>query len=287
MQPAQLQDQISRPFYRQTSLHARRSCLPVCRPGALPWMSPFKTANTACGWDRTVSGCSHPVQRESEACVWWSSETEVSNHMLFSGPPVASSICWWRVSDEKIITLWLLAFPCMISCWYNSITLSNKPFQKQLEPDFSWAANQLLLALIWLSHCWIAFDDRVRRSWWDNHLRYPALIPVLNNTGDVAAQVRKAVTPNQAEAPKHPTVKKRLVCPPSVTTSKQFIYQDVDGRIRSIFALQKPGGLVLCLSFTYAVARGVPPGGDEDSWPALWLLSPGSDPHRQGRRGQR
>lgn len=109
-----------------------------------------------------------------------------------------------RARDGKIITLWLLTFPCMISRLYNSITLSNKPFQKQLEPDFNWAASQLLFTLIWLSHCWIAFDDRVRRSRWDNHSPYPALIPVLSNTRDIAVQVKEAVTPNQAKPPKHP-----------------------------------------------------------------------------------
>lgn len=208
-----------------------------------------------------------------------------SNCCFFFQPPL-------RHRDGKIITLWLLTFPCMISCWYNSITLSNKPFQKQLEPDFNWAARQLLFALIWLSHCWIAFDDHVRRSRWDNHSLYPALIPVLSNTRDIAVQVREAVTPNQANGPSiHREVEKGweptgFVFSPSMAVSKHFICYDVDGSIPSMFlASQKLGRLALCLSFTYAVAGGVLPGGRRRIGGRL--LSPGSDPRCQGCWGQR
>lgn len=134
------------------------------------WILTFDTANKPCGCDGSsvmevrFLFC-HVGQRESKQC----GEVRIQYRLYFPG---SSSIRWWWVGDEKIITLWLLTFPCMISCWHNSITLSNKPFQKQLEPDFNWAANQLLLALIWLSQCWIAFDA-VRHSRWDNHSRYP------------------------------------------------------------------------------------------------------------------
>lgn len=175
----------------------------------------------------SVGAATHLEEREREPCDGaWRRQHQIT--AFFSAHPEASSIRWWRVGDEKIITLWLLTFPCLISCWYNSITLSNKPFQKQLEPDFNWAANQLLLALIWLSHCWIAFDDCVRRSRWDNHLRYPALIPVLNITGDVAVQVRKLSLPirrgTQASNRRMRNTRTGLVCPPSGTSSKLLLY---------------------------------------------------------------
>lgn len=198
-----------------------------------------------------------------------------------------------RARDGKIITLWLLTFPCMISHWYNSITLSNKPFQKQLEPDFNWAASQLLFALIWLSHCWIAFDDRVRRSRWDNHSPYPALIPVLSNTRDIAVQVRETVTPNQAKPPKHPPGGwERLgmdwfcpsfhLVPPS--QGLQFIRMWTTA-FPLCFGLPETGKT--CPLFVIHLCCGCrcPPG-----WRRRiggQLLSPGSDPRCQGRQGQR
>lgn len=181
----------------------------------------------------------------------------------------------------------------MISCWYNSITLSNKPFQKQLEPDFNWAANQLLLALIWLSHCWIVFDDRLRRSRWGNHSQYPPLIPVLNNTGDIAVQVRKSCHSQSGWGTQASNRRMRkagagLVCPPSVTTSKQFIYQDVDGGVPSMFLPYRNQEDLpsVCHSHMPSVVVSYRVEA-EDSRLALWLLSPGSDPHCQGHRGQR
>lgn len=269
-------------FIGQTPHQACCCCLLVCVPRTLLWISAFDTANKACGCDGTVCAAAQPERRASHV-------VELGDGSIKSLPFFShhffSTIHWWRVGDEKIITLWLLTFPCMVSCWYNSITFSNKPFQKHPEPDFNWAANQLLLALIWLSHSWIAFDDGVRCSRWDNHLRYPALIPALNNTGDTAGQVRKAVTPNQAEAPKHPTggweklEQDWFVSPFSVTTSKQLIYQEVDGSVP--YRIQED--FPLCLSFTYAIASGFPPGegggfaaGSLASVTRQWLSLPGA-----------
>lgn len=92
----------------------------------------------------------------------------------------------WEFSEGEIITLQRIItavrdFPAI---QFNYI--DKQPFQKQLEPDFNWTASQLSFPLIWLSHFWIAFDDRTKQSRWDNHLHCDAaLTPILRNTADL------------------------------------------------------------------------------------------------------
>lgn len=86
----------------------------------------------------------------------------------------------WNNYLAKIITA-MHDFPVI---QFNYI--DKQPFQKQLEPDFNWTASQLSFPLIWLSHFWIAFDDRTKQSRWDNHLHCnAALTPILRNTADL------------------------------------------------------------------------------------------------------
>lgn len=108
-----------------------------------------------------------------------------SGRCIFS-PSEGRDVHWLRIWKSKINTLWILLFPYMVSWQYNSITETSSPFQKQLEPDFNWAARQLSFPLIWLSHSQIAFDDQMKQSQWDNHLQYnSSLILILSSATDL------------------------------------------------------------------------------------------------------
>lgn len=86
----------------------------------------------------------------------------------------------WNNYFAKII----IAMHDFLAIQFNYI--DKQPFQKQLEPDFNWTVSQLSFPLIWLSHFWIAFDDRTKQSRWDNHLHCDAaLTPILRNTADL------------------------------------------------------------------------------------------------------
>lgn len=199
---------------------AARCCNAICILCTLPWrVSVFDTTNKAFHFDGVLSQRGRAGWRPGVFSEWdgavcsgcgWSRETDcVKQKCCVRQPLLAPSATFhshslqkktkkkkttrrfststgWEFSEGEIITLQRIItavrdFPAI---QFNYI--DKQPFQKQLEPDFNWTASQLSFPLIWLSHFWIAFDDRTKQSRWDNHLHCDAaLTPILRNTADL------------------------------------------------------------------------------------------------------